>query len=468
MKNSDYPENPILLVDDDRLILKSFEIVLKSNGFSNIISCFDSRNIISLLNSKNFELIILDLTMPHLSGEELLPEITKNFPGIPILVITGNMEMDSAINCIKDGAFDYIVKPIDEDRLISSIKNALKRKNIENENKALKEQLLSRTFFKSESFSEIITNNPLMISVFKYIIAIANSPEPILITGETGVGKELIARAIHEESNLKGSFIPISVSGLDDNIFSDTLFGHKKGAFTDASESRNGLIKEAMGGTLFLDEIGDLSQPSQIKLLRLLQEKEYRPLGSDKLKYSEVKIITATNSNLEKMVESGKFRKDLYYRLDVHHIQIPPLRERLSDIPILVDHFMKIAEKSFNKKNIKYPEELYSLLANYSFPGNVRELRSIVFDSVSVCKGNDLTLNDFKILAKIKKSKSYREFNLIDNNDKVFSDNIPTLEEVENVFINKVLIQAGGNQVKASSILGISRQTLIRKLKKYN
>ncbi|MCK5005273.1 MAG: sigma-54-dependent Fis family transcriptional regulator, partial [Candidatus Aminicenantes bacterium] len=207
MNNSDFPKNPILLVDDDRLILKSYEIVLKSNGFSNISSCFDSRNVISLLNSKSFELIILDLTMPHLSGEELLPEITKNFPEIPILVITGNMEMDSAINCIKEGAFDYIVKPIDEDRLISAVKNALKRKNIENENKALKEQLMSRTFFKSESFSEIITNHPLMISIFKYIIAIANTPETILITGETGVGKELVARSIHEESNLKGPFI---------------------------------------------------------------------------------------------------------------------------------------------------------------------------------------------------------------------------------------------------------------------
>ncbi|MCK4889250.1 MAG: sigma-54-dependent Fis family transcriptional regulator, partial [Candidatus Aminicenantes bacterium] len=256
MNNSDYPNNPILLVDDDRLILKSYEIVLKSNGFSNIISCFDSRNVLSLLKSKLFELIILDLTMPHLSGEELLPEITKNFPEIPVLVITGNMEMDSAINCMKKGAFDYIVKPIDEDRLIAAINNALKRKNIEKENKALKEQLLSRAFSKSESFSEIITNHPLMTSIFKYIMAIANTTEPILITGETGVGKELVAKAIHEESSLKGPFIALSVSGLDDNIFSDTLFGHKKGAFTDASEGRNGLIEEAMGGTLFLDEIG--------------------------------------------------------------------------------------------------------------------------------------------------------------------------------------------------------------------
>ena len=465
MNNSNYPNNPILLVDDDRLILKSYEIVLKSNGFSNIISCFDSRNVLSLLKSKLFELIILDLTMPHLSGEELLPEITKNFPEIPVLVITGNMEMDSAINCMKKGAFDYIVKPIDEDRLIAAINNALKRKNIEKENKALKEQLLSRAFSKSESFSEIITNHPLMTSIFKYIMAIANTPEPILITGETGVGKELVAKAIHEESSLKGPFIALSVSGLDDNIFSDTLFGHKKGAFTDASEGRNGLIEEALGGTLFLDEIGDLSQSSQIKLLRLLQEKEYRPLGSDKLKYSEVKIITATNCDLKKLTESGQFRKDLYYRLDVHHIHIPPLRERLSDIPILVDHFIKTAEKSFSKKNIEYPGELHSLLANYSFPGNVRELRSIVFDSVSVSKGNDLALNDFKILAKIKKSKSHKEFNLIDNDDKVFSDNLPTLEEIENIFINKALIQTGGNQVKASKILGISRQTLIRKLK---
>ncbi|MEN8154272.1 MAG: sigma-54 dependent transcriptional regulator [Acidobacteriota bacterium] len=463
MNTSLNPKNPILLVDDDRFILKSYEIVLKSNGFNNILSCFDSRDVVSLLDSKKIELIILDLTMPHLSGEELLPQVTKNFPDIPILIITGNMEMDSAINCIKGGAFDYLVKPIDEDRFISSVKNALKRKTIEKENKALKEQLLSYTFSKSENFSKIITDHPQMISIFKYISAVANTSEPILITGETGVGKELVAGAIHKESSQKGPFIPESVSGLDDNIFSDTLFGHKKGAFTDAGESRKGLVEEARGGTLFLDEIGDLSQNSQIKLLRLLQGKEYRQLGSDIIKHSDAKIIAATNCDLKKLTESGKFRKDLYYRLDVHHIHIPPLRERLSDLPILVEHFIEEAEKNFGRKGITYQKEILSMLSNYSFPGNIRELRSIIFDSFSKMKGNQLRSNDFKIMKKIKGDN--REPDPMNINHVYNGINIPTLAEIEKIFINKALIHTNGNQVKAADILGISRQTLIRKLK---
>ncbi|MEN8155178.1 MAG: sigma-54 dependent transcriptional regulator [Acidobacteriota bacterium] len=465
MNASDNPKNPILLVDDDRLIIKSYEIVLKSNGFNNFLSCYDSREVVSLLKSHKIELIILDLTMPHLSGEELLPQITKDFPDIPVLIITGNMEMDSAINCIKEGAFDYLVKPIDEERFISSIKIALKRKTIENENRALKEQLLSRTFSKSESFSEIITDHPLMISIFKYINAIANTPEPILITGETGVGKELIARAIHKEGSQSGPFIPVSVSGLDDNVFSDTLFGHRKGAFTDAGESRNGLIEEAKGGTLFLDEIGDLSQNSQIKLLRLLQEKEYRPLGSDQIKHSEAKIIAATNCDLNKLTDSGKFRKDLYYRLDVHHIRIPPLRERLSDLPMLFEHFIDEAGNSFGRKSITYLKEIVSQLSHYSFPGNVRELRSIIYDSISTLSGDHLKPKDFKILGKIKNKSNI--FNLTENEDENLQKQVPTLAEIEKFFINKALIQTDGNQVKASEILGISRQTLIRKLKQF-
>ncbi|MDH3567306.1 MAG: sigma 54-interacting transcriptional regulator, partial [Desulfobacteraceae bacterium] len=244
-----------------------------------------------------------------------------------------------------------------------------------------------------QAFSEIITHNQRMLLVFKYVESIAPSSQPILITGETGVGKELIARSIHTLSKLKGRFVAVNVAGLDDNVFSDTLFGHIKGAFTGAEQDRRGLIERAVGGTLFLDEIGDLNPVSQIKLLRLLQEGEYLPLGQDEAEQTNVRIVASTNENLWSLQRKDKFRKDLNFRLRTHHIHMPHLRERMDDIPLLVRHFLEKSADALKKKVPTPPKELYELLATYSFPGNVRELESMIHDAVSIHSAKILSLD---------------------------------------------------------------------------
>ena len=345
-----FPGCPVLIVDDEENTLRSFEITLNSAKIDNIVLCRDSRRVLPLLQEQEFELLLLDLTMPHIGGEELLPRVVHDFPHIPVIIITGNMEIDIAVKCMQAGAFDYMVKPVEEKRLISGVSRAIERNRLQRENLTLRKQLLGGELSHPETFAPIVTCSPAMISIFKYIEVIAASPEPVLLTGETGVGKELIARAIHEAGGRKGKLVSTNVAGLDDTMFSDTLFGHKKGAFTDARESRGGLIEQASGGTLFLDEIGDLSPASQVKLLRLLQEREYFPLGSDIARHSDARIVAATNRELAASLEAGKFRKDLYYRLEVHHIYIPPLRRRREDIVPLVAHFLEEAGKALNKK----------------------------------------------------------------------------------------------------------------------
>ncbi len=363
-----HPEYPVLIVDDEDNALESFEISLNSCGIENIVLCQDSRKVLPLLKSQKFEIVLLDLTMPYITGEELLPLIVQDYPDTPVIVITGDIEVEMAVKCMQVGAFDYMVKPVEEKRLISGVKRGIERNRLQRENMNLRHQFLYGKLTHPQAFSHIITQNSTMSSILKYIEVIATSPEPILLTGETGVGKELIARAVHQVSKRKGNFVPVNVAGVDDTIFSDTLFGHLKGAFTDAHQTRKGLIEQASAGTLFLDEIGDLSHSSQVKLLRLLQEHEYFPIGSDIPRHSDAHIIASTNRDIEQLLESGAFRKDLYYRLDVHHVHIPPLREHKDDIVLLVDHFLGEAANCYGKKKPTPPPELFILMENYSSP----------------------------------------------------------------------------------------------------
>jgi len=312
MNDNKYPRMPILIVDDEINLLNSFELTLMDNGLDNTILCSDSRNVLNILNENKITLVLLDLSMPHIRGEELLKEIVLNFPDIQVIVVTGDTEIETAVKCMKLGAFDYIVKPVETNRLINVINKALEIQKLKQENFSLKSTLISNNLNRPEAFKEIITQNPKMKSIFQYMEAISLTSEPILITGETGVGKELIAKAIHKLSKRSGNFVTTNVAGLDDQMFSDTLFGHKKGAFTNALQDRKGQIEMASGGTIFLDEIGDLGFQSQIKLLRLLQEKEFYPLGSDIPRYTDALIVLATNKDMEELVNEGIIRKDLY------------------------------------------------------------------------------------------------------------------------------------------------------------
>ena len=328
-----------MLVDDEQQILINYASILRSGGFNNVISCSDSSRLMALISRKGAEIILLDLSMPHISGDELLPQIIHDFPEIPVVVVTGNDNLENAVQCIKGGAFDYLTKPLNKERLLTTVKQAITFRDLNRENLLLKDRFLTDQLEYPQVFAPIVTNNRAIKSIFKYVEAIAKTSQPVLITGETGVGKELLVKALHETSQRKGSLVSVNVAGLDDNTFSDTLFGHKKGAFTGANKNRKGIVEQAVNGTLFLDEIGDLSEISQVKLLRLLQEREYFPLGVDQPKSMYARMVVATNQELNVLQKSGKFRKDLYFRLCAHHIHIPPLRERLDDLPLLLDSF---------------------------------------------------------------------------------------------------------------------------------
>lgn len=458
------PKNPILLVDDEINLLNSFELTLLDNGYDNTITCSDSRNVLGILENNRVSLILLDLSMPHIRGEELLKKISPNFPDIQIVVVTGDSEIETAVKCMKLGAFDYIVKPVETNRLINIISKALEIQKLKKENSSLKSLITSDKINNPEAFEEIVTQNSRMKSIFQYMEAIANTTEPILITGETGVGKELVARSIHKLSNRNGHFVTTNVAGLDDQMFSDTLFGHKRGAFTNAVQDRKGQIERASGGTIFLDEIGDLDFKSQIKLLRLLQEKEFYPLGSDEPRYTNALVLLATNKNLEEMVNEGSFRKDLYYRLNVHKITPIPLRDRLDDLPLLVDHFIAKASNNFGKKIPTVPDELITLLSTYDFPGNIRELQSMIYDAVGSHKSKIMSLQVFKDHIYPSSKIEYVK-NDPDITEKiVFGKNLPTLKEVQNVLVDEALKRSNNNQSIAARLLGITRQALNRRI----
>ena len=460
MKGNPFPSSPVLIVDDESLMLRSMSMALRSEGINNLILCEDARKVLKILKEKDIEVILLDLIMPYISGEELLVQIKQDFPDIPVIVITGVQEVETAVKCMKAKAFDYMVKPVERMRLVSGVLRAIEIRELQRENRLLKEYMLTGKLKNPDAFKDIITRSKKMIGIFQYVESIAKSPYPVLITGETGVGKELIARAIHTLSGRK-RLVSINVAGIDPHIFSDTLFGHVKGAFTGANSARKGLIEQAKEGTLLLDEIGDLDMESQIKLLRLIQEKEYFPLGSDLPKRSYARIIATTNRDLFKLQKEGAFRKDLFYRLSTHHIHIPPLRERKEDIPLLFEHFLNKATKEIKREKIIYPDEVISVLENYAFPGNVRELQTMIYDAVSNTEGEVLPISRFRI--KMQKDSQLKQ----ESKRWIFDlETLPTLDQAIKLLIKEALRRTNNNKSLAARTLGISRQRLTRLLDK--
>lgn len=467
MQQTIYPEHPILLVDDEPMILLSFGTILRKSGLNNFQTIEDSREVLQALDDQPVSVVVLDLTMPHVSGLELLQKINETYPEILVIVVTATDDIETAVTCMRSGAFDYLVKPVEMNRFISSINKALNISSLMNEVSSLKQHLITDNLEHEAVFSRIITDSKKMRSLFHYAEAISPSPQPVLITGDTGTGKELFARAIHDASGRKGAFIALNISGLDDTMFSDTLFGHKKGAYTGADTSREGQIAQAIGGTLFLDEIGDLGETSQVKLLRLLQERQYFPLGSDISKQSDTRVIVATNRDIQKLIGNGSFRKDLYFRLRTHHIHIPPLRERLEDIPGLLNHFIKVAAKTLKKNSPSVPRELITLLSTYQFPGNVRELEAMVFDAVARHRAGKLSLDSFKETIKHDQDLNPIVLPAGDNVaillTKLFG-RFPSLREAEDHLVAEAVRLSDNNQGIAASLLGISRQALNKRL----
>jgi DNA-binding NtrC family response regulator len=461
MNTNLYPDKPILIVDDEEPIILSLTTTLKANGINNIIDCSDSREVMSLVSKTELEVILMDLSMPHISGKELLIEIHNSYPYIPIIIVTGTNEVQTAVECMKIGAFDYMVKAVEENRLISGIKRAIEIRGLKREYTDLKAKLITNKLNFPQAFSHILTQNKTMYSIFLLVETIAKTNETVLITGETGVGKYLIAKAIHDVSGRNGLFIDINVAGLDDTMFADSLFGHIKGAFTGAVESRNGVVDQAKGGTLFLDEIGDLSLSSQVKLLTLLDTRKYFPLGSDLAKRSDARIVVATNRNLDQLMETDKFRKDLYYRLSTHEIKIPPLRERKEDLRLLLEYFLQDAADELKRRKPSVPQELLPILETYHFPGNIREFRSMIFDAVTKQESNTLSLVPFKktIGVSAQRAPTAHMENLL-----VFGENLPTIKKSVELLIEEAIKRTRGNQSLAAALLGISHQALNKRL----
>tara|TARA_R110001583_G_scaffold103193_1_gene250347 strand:+ start:300 stop:1706 length:1407 start_codon:yes stop_codon:yes gene_type:complete len=465
MNSNRTPDFGILLVDDEAPFLRSLSIALERRGYNHLYRCQDSREAMAIIAREPIGLVLLDLNMPYLSGEVLLQQIVEEYPEIGVIIISGLNQLETAVNCIRLGAYDYFVKTSEEDRLIEGIRRAVRMQELRLENQEMRKRFLTDTLERPEVFSGIITQDKGMRSVFQYLESVSTSAQPVLINGESGVGKELIAQAIHTLSNRSGSLVCVNVAGLDDNIFADTLFGHHRGAFTGADKARAGMVEQAAGGTLFLDEIGDLSLPSQVKLLRLLQEGEYYPLGSDRPKRIKARVVVATHQDLGKKQQAGEFRKDLYYRLRIHQVEIPPLRRRSSDIALLLEYFLAEAAEELGKNKPTVPKELPVLLANYAFPGNVRELRSLAFDAMSQHRSRMLSMDVFRRV--LDQDTPSLEPDTGPGNTLFSPDQpLPTLQEVGLLLVEAAMERAQGNQSLASRLLGISQPALSKRLKK--
>ena len=467
MPSSLYPHFGVLLVDDEAAWLRSLRLTLeRSAGITNILTCQESSSVMDLLEQHEIGLVLLDLNMPHLSGDQLICLIAERHPEIAVIVISGMNQIESAVNCIKQGAFDYFVKTVEEDRLVSGVLRAIRMLELERQNREMSSRMLSGELKHPAAFAGIVTTDRAMHAIFSYIEAVALSSEPLLILGESGVGKELIAKAAHTLSGCRGQLVAVNVAGLDDVVFADTLFGHVRGAFTGADQPRRGMVEEAADGTLFLDEIGDLSIASQVKLLRLLQEGEYFPLGSDRPKRLKARVVVATHQNLALRQESGSFRRDLYYRLCTHLVQIPPLRERKGDLPPLLDHFLEEAARALGKKKPTPPRELLQLLATYAFPGNVRELKALVFNAVSVHRDRVLSMDTFlRTIIRPDVKQSAPATSQAERNLYAGLERLPTFGEAAELLVEEAMTRANGNQTIAARLLGISQPALSKRLK---
>jgi DNA-binding NtrC family response regulator len=463
----------VLVVDDEDYVRASVEAALRSAGIANVAAAADPIEAMEILSSRDVGIVLLDLTMPGMPGEQLLLRIREDQPGAAVIVVTGNRDVDKAVECMRAGAADYLVKPVERERLVATVRRLIEHQELLRENEAIKERLLSAEGPRNAAFAAIATADSRMLQLMGYVDAIARSSHPVLVTGETGVGKELFSRAVHELSGRKGELVAINAAGLDDSLFADLLFGHRKGAYTGADSDLEGLIDKARDGTLFLDEIGDLSPASQLKLLRVIETGEYFPLGSDLMRRGRVRFIVATNRDLDAAVGAGHFRRDLYYRLRAHRIRIPPLRERLGDLPLLVERFIAAAAAELGRDPPIAPSELYPLLRGYDFPGNIRELQSMVFEAVNAESNGSLSLSVFR--DAIGDATSYTQKNSRPRAEAegasgtrttfFFPNPLPSAGELTELLFDEALKRADGNQSVAARLLGVSPQAVSKRLK---
>jgi two-component system NtrC family response regulator len=446
----------ILIAEDEKTQRDLLEGFLEKEGFS-VEAAANGREVLHKLEGDFFDIALVDYKMPELDGLQTLREIRKLYPDLPVVMMTAYGTVETAVASMKEGALDYLTKPIDLDELLLMLQKVIERSNLIKENKELKTQLQERY-----AFPHIVYASPKMEEVMGLVARVAPSQTTILIRGESGTGKELIANAIHYASPRSGKpWVKVSCAAIPETLLESELFGHEKGAFTGATQKRIGRFEEADGGSIFLDEIGDLSPGTQVKLLRILQDKEFQRLGSNFSLKSDVRVITATHRNLEEAIKTGLFREDLYYRLNVISITLPSLRERREDISLLIDHFLKKYSKENQKSISDISQEARTLLLRYPYPGNVRELENLVERAVVLCRGEMITTQDLPFHLKEEKPEKPWE------SSKKIKSLPESLEEIERDSIVKALHQHQGVQTKAAESLGISERVLRYKMKKY-
>jgi len=443
----------ILVIDDDIKMLELLEKVLLRKGYT-VETASKPKEALEKFEANGFDIVVTDINMPEINGLEILRQIKSVSPNTIVIMITAFATVSSAVESMKLGAYDYIIKPFNMEEFVLIIQRAAEQIALKKEVEFLRREIQQRY-----SFGNIIGKSPQMQKVFQLIKQVANTNSNVIIYGKSGTGKELVARAIHYNSPRKDKpFIAVNCSAIPESLLESELFGHEKGAFTGAISSRKGLFEEANGGTIFLDEIGDMSLAMQAKLLRVLEEKEIRAVGSDKPKKVDVRVIAATHKNLEKAVKEGTFREDLFYRLNVIPIYLPELRERVEDIPLLVEYFLKKYNEEAGR-NVRISREALACMMKYSWPGNVRELENLIERLVVLSTGDEIRVEDLP--EHIRACKAEDIFEELTLGEKI------TLEELEKRYILKVLQETGWHKSNAAKILGIDRRTLYRKIEEY-
>ena len=443
--------NSILIVDDDPELRNLMKDILEDHGFQ-VAVAHDGKDALGYLESQEFLVVLTDLRMKGMDGGELLQEIVKKHPSCNVIMMTAFGTVESAVEAMKQGAFDYLTKPIKTDELLVTIEKALREATLRREVAQLRQQVK-----REYSFDQILGKSKPMQEVFDLIRRVADTQTNILITGESGTGKELVAKAIHFNSSRRDApFIPVNCAAIPEFLLESELFGHLKGSFTDAKADKRGLFEEANKGTLFLDEISEMPMMLQAKLLRAVQEREIRRVGATRSVPIDVRIIAATNLNLAEEVQAKRFREDLFYRLNVIEIRLPPLRERKEDIPLLCDMMLHKSSVGREKHVTKLSEAALGLLLDYAWPGNVRELENIMERAVTLAQSQVVTPQDLPPAIRDAQGDRY----LVEES----AERLMSLEDIEHLYIKRMLEKTGGNKFQAAQILGIDRKTLYRKL----
>ena len=453
MRENDLP-GKIWVIDDDRALCELLEEDLTRRGHSvwTALKVIEARE---LLHQHEIDIVLTDLNMPEISGIDFCAELHANRPDLPVVIMTAFGSLETAIAALRAGAYDFVTKPVDLDLLNISLGRALQHRHLQEKVRLLKNQVR-----RQRTDDEMLGESPVFQNIKQQIMRIADLNTSVLICGESGTGKELVARALHRQSQrAEGPFVAINCAALPENLLESELFGHVRGAFTDARENRKGLFVEASGGTLLLDEIAEMPLALQPKLLRVLEDHKVRPLGGSSEINCDVRVLASSHQNLSEAVTARRFRSDLFYRLNVIQLEIPPLRDRGNDILLLALQFIKQLSQRFNKSVVGLAQPAAACLLAYHWPGNVRELRNVIERALALTHHNQLTIEDLPDQLKDNKGEAQLPARLVD------PVNILPLEKMENRYIHQVLDQLNGNRTLAARLLGVDRKTLYRKLK---